>query len=249
MKISTETNRNLVLFLIYCLALNCVPIFVEKNFALPVFKTQDKQHLIRVDASRIKNAETKKIIANTVKESPFAVKEIDNAGSWNLRFRSDAKDANKILVEREGETLIKEISLSEDNFSNQVAEFIRREYRWQSLRYLENENTNANVSVELKVVPIKNPRIEDGRLKFDEETADNVAREQLKEGDYFVFEPLTKSRRALKTSQVKHLFPANFWTTNPVAIFSFGSSDKFCFTFRVHALACKTAALRWRLAN
>ena len=188
MKISTETNRNLVLFLIYCLALNCVPIFVEKNFALPVFKTQDKQHLIRVDASRIKNAETKKIIANTVKESPFAVKEIDNAGSWNLRFRSDAKDANKILVEREGETLIKEISLSEDNFSNQVAEFIRREYRWQSLRYLENENTNANVSVELKVVPIKNPRIEDGRLKFDEETADNVAREQLKEGDYFVFE-------------------------------------------------------------
>lgn len=198
MKIDADTNQRLlnqlpkkqylVLFLIYCLALNCVSVFADKNFASPVFNTQDKQHLIRVDASKVKDAQIKKIIAETVRESPFAAKKIDNAESWDLRFRTDEKDANKILVEREGETLIKEISLSEDNFSNQIAEFIRREYRWQSLRYLENENTNANVSVELKVVPIKNPRIEDGRLKYDEETPDNVARGQLNEGDYFVFE-------------------------------------------------------------
>jgi len=178
----------LVLFLVYCLGLNCVPIFAEKNFASSVFNTQAKQHLIRVNASKVKDAEIKKNIVKAVKESPFAVKEIDNAGSWDLRFRTDEKDANKILVEREGETLIKKISLAEENFPNQVAEFIRREYRWQSLRYLENENTNANVSVELKVVPIKNPRIEDGQLKYDEETTDGVARGQLKEGDYFVFE-------------------------------------------------------------
>lgn len=186
----SNKNRCLVLFLIYCFALNliCVPVFAEKNASVNISQTKNDQHLIRVDASRIKNVKIKKIIADIVKESLFTVKEIDNAQSWDLRFRSDEKDANKVIVEREGKTLIKEMLFAEDTFASQVAEFIKREYRWQSLRYLENDVNDNQVSVELKVVPIKNPRMENGQLKYEEETQHGVARGQLEEGDFFVFE-------------------------------------------------------------
>lgn len=186
----SQTKRCLVLFVIYCFALNllCVPAFAFKKSAINVPQTQNEQHLIRVDASRINNAKVKKIIADTIKKSLFTGKLIDNAGSWDLRFRSDEKDANKVLVEREGETLIKEILFAEESFADQVAEFIKHEYRWQSLRYLENNVNDAQVSVELKVVPIKNPRMENGQLKYEEETRNGVERGQLEEGDFFVFE-------------------------------------------------------------
>ena len=185
-----QKKQFLVLFLINCLALSCfyVPVLAEKNVALSFSQTQAKQHLIRVDVTRVKDAQIKKIISEAVKESPFVVKENDNSESWDVRFRSDEKDSNKIIVEREGETQIKEISLKENSLAVQVAEIIKREYRWQSLRYLENDGNDAQVSVELKVVPIKNPRMEDRKLVYEEETQEGVSRGQLKEGDFFVFE-------------------------------------------------------------
>lgn len=190
------TKRCLTLFAVYCFALNllCVPVFAFKNASFYIAQTQSNRHLIRVDASRINNVEIKKIIAETVKESLFTVKEIDNAESWDLRFRSDEKDANKIFIEREGETLIKEIMFTEAAFAEQIAEFIKREYRWQSLRYLENDVNGAEVSVELKVIPIKNPRMENGQLKYEEDTQHGVARGQLEEGDFFVFEIKNKGK-------------------------------------------------------
>ncbi len=185
-----KKKHRLVLFLVYCLVLQliCVPVSAEKNVTFSISRTQTDRHLIRVDASRVINVGIKKIIAKIVGESAFTVREIDNAESWDLRFRSDEKNADKIIVEREGETPIKELLLSETSFLQQIADFIKSEYRWQSLRYLENVGSDNNLSVELKVVPIKNPRMEDGEVKYDEESPDGVAHGQLKEGDFFVFE-------------------------------------------------------------
>ena len=155
-----------VLLLICCVVINWTTVFADRTLSLPVAQTQSKQHLVRVDGSKVKDIQIKKIIGEAVKKSPFAVAEIDNSESWDVRFRADEKDSNKIIVEREGETLIKEISLKENLLAVQVAEIIKREYRWQSLRYLENDNNDAPVSVELKVVPIKNPRMEDRKLVY-----------------------------------------------------------------------------------
>ena len=136
-----QKKQFLVLFLINCLALSCfyVPILAEKNVALSFFQTQAKQHLIRVDATRVKDAQIKKIIGEAVKESPFVVKENDNSESWDVRFRSDEKDSNKIIVEREGETQIKEISLKENSLAVQITKRLPTIFAFDNFGYLNSK--------------------------------------------------------------------------------------------------------------
>ena len=136
--------------------------------------------------------------AEAVKGLEALTTEGVTADNYDLRIYRPKERGGALVLERKGGSVLGEIA-EDDQTPGRVREALLGEWRWQFLSQLRNDDPNAQVKIELRLVPVNVQADSRGRVQKVLGVREDVERTDgnhliLRDGDYVVIELRNPSR-------------------------------------------------------